>query len=101
LLGNIYSKEKVFMNFLVQPKKYKSFMADEGSRAVMEKTIDFFENMGKKQLLDDYNSRSLPSCSPRKNMQTVIRTADGTRRETASTASYWRSMVWATGTVSR
>ena len=45
------------MNFLVQPKKYKSFMADEGSRAVMEKTIDFFENMGKKQLLDDYNKK--------------------------------------------
>ena len=45
------------MNFLVQPKKYKSFMADEGSRAVMEKTIDFFENMGKTQLLDDYNKK--------------------------------------------
>jgi len=32
-------------------------MADEGSRAVMEKTIDFFEDMGKKQLLDDYNKK--------------------------------------------
>ena len=82
------------MNFLIQPKKYKSLMADDGSLAIMEKTIDFFENMGKAQLLDDYNS-------PRKNMQTVIRTAAGTRHETASTASCWPSMVWATGTVSR
>ena len=45
------------MNFLIQPKKYKSLMADEGSRAVMKKTIDFFENMGKAQLLDDYNKK--------------------------------------------
>ena len=45
------------MNFLIQPKKYKSLMADDGSRAVMEKTIDFFENMGKAQLLDDYNKK--------------------------------------------
>ena len=45
------------MNFLIQPKKYKSLMADGGSRAVMEKTIDFFENMGKTQLLDDYNTK--------------------------------------------
>ena len=45
------------MNFLIQPKKYKSLMADEGSRAVMEKTIDFFEKMGKAQLLDDYNKK--------------------------------------------
>jgi len=45
------------MNFLIQPKKYKSLMADDGSRAVMEKTIDFFENMGKTQLLDDYNKK--------------------------------------------
>lgn len=45
------------MNFLIQPKKYKSLMTDEGSRAVMKKTIDFFENMGKAQLLDDYNKK--------------------------------------------
>ena len=45
------------MNFLIQPKKYKSLMADDGSRAVMEKTVDFFENMGKTQLLDDYNKK--------------------------------------------
>ena len=35
------------MNFLIQPKKYKSLMADEGSKAIMDKTIAFFENMGK------------------------------------------------------
>ncbi len=45
------------MNFLAQPKKYKSLMADEGSRAIMEKTIAFFENMGKTRLLDDYNKK--------------------------------------------
>jgi acyl-CoA dehydrogenase len=32
-------------------------MADEGSRSVMERTIDFFENMGKAQLLEDYNKK--------------------------------------------
>jgi len=45
------------MNLLIQPKKYKSLMADEGSRAIMGKTIDFFENMGKARLLDDYNKK--------------------------------------------
>ena len=45
------------MNFLIQPKKYTSLMADAGSRAIMEKTIAFFENMGKARLLDDYNKK--------------------------------------------
>jgi acyl-CoA dehydrogenase len=45
------------MNFLLQPKKHKSRMADEGSRAIMEKTVAFFENMGKERLLDDYNKK--------------------------------------------
>ena len=45
------------MNFLVQPKKYKSLMQDEGSRAIMDKTIAFFENMGKQRLLEDYNRK--------------------------------------------
>lgn len=45
------------MNYLLQPKKYKSLMADEGSRAIMEKTVAFFENMGKERLLDDYNKK--------------------------------------------
>jgi len=43
------------MNYLIQPKKYKSLMADEGSKAIMDKTIAFFENMGKQRLLDDYH----------------------------------------------
>jgi len=42
------------MNFLIQPKKYKSLQSDACSRAIMEKTIAFFENMGKERLLDDY-----------------------------------------------
>jgi acyl-CoA dehydrogenase len=45
------------MNYLIQPKKYKSLMADEGSKVVMEKTVAFFENMGKQRLLDDYNKK--------------------------------------------
>lgn len=45
------------MNLLIQPKQYRSLMADEGSRAIMEKTIAFFENMGKERLLDDYNKK--------------------------------------------
>jgi len=45
------------MNFLIHPKKYEGFMADEGSRVIMEKTIDFFENMGKERLLDDFNKK--------------------------------------------
>ena len=45
------------MNFLLQPNKYKSLMSDEGSRAIMDKTIAFFEKMGKTRLLDDYNKK--------------------------------------------
>ncbi|MDI6742474.1 MAG: acyl-CoA dehydrogenase family protein [Smithella sp.] len=45
------------MNYLLQPKKFKSLMADKGSQAIMEKTIDFFEKMGKERLLDDYNKK--------------------------------------------
>ncbi|MFY9397599.1 MAG: acyl-CoA dehydrogenase family protein [Desulfomonilia bacterium] len=45
------------MNFLIQPKKYTSLMADEGSRAIMDKTIAFFERMGKTRLLEDYNKK--------------------------------------------
>lgn len=45
------------MNYLMQPKKYKSLMADGGSRAIMDKTITFFEDMGKSRLLDDYNKK--------------------------------------------
>jgi len=46
------------MNHLLQPKKYKSLMADAGSLVIMDKTIDFFENrMGKTKLTEDYWSR--------------------------------------------
>ncbi len=45
------------MNYFIQPKRYTSLMADEGSRAIMEKTIAFFENMGKSRLLEDYNRK--------------------------------------------
>ena len=45
------------MNYLIQPKKYKSLMADKGSQAIMDKTVAFFEKMGKERLLDDYNKK--------------------------------------------
>jgi len=46
------------MNFLMQPKKYKSLMADEGSQAILDKTVAFFETtMGKAKLLDDFNKK--------------------------------------------
>jgi len=45
------------MNYLLQPKNYRSLMADEGSRAIMDKTIGFFETMGKVRLLEDYNKK--------------------------------------------
>jgi len=45
------------MNYLLQPKKYRSLMADEGSRAIMNKTIAFFEKMGKARILDDYTKK--------------------------------------------
>ena len=45
------------MNFLIQPKKYHYLMADEGSRAIMDKTVAFFEKMGKERLLNDYNKK--------------------------------------------
>jgi len=45
------------MNFLLQPKKYKSLAADAGSRAIMDKTIAFFEHMGKTRLTEDFNRK--------------------------------------------
>ncbi len=44
-------------NFLLQPGEYKSLMADAGSRAIMDKTIAFFEKMGKTRLTEDFNQR--------------------------------------------
>jgi acyl-CoA dehydrogenase len=45
------------MNFLIQPKKYQCLMSDEGSRVIMDKTVAFFEKMGKERLLDDFNKK--------------------------------------------
>jgi acyl-CoA dehydrogenase len=45
------------MNYFIQPKKYKCLLADEGSKAIMEKTIQFFENMGKTKLTEDFNKK--------------------------------------------
>jgi acyl-CoA dehydrogenase len=45
------------MNYLLQPKKYKSLMADAGSRAIMDKTISFFEKLGKTKITEDFNKK--------------------------------------------
>ena len=45
------------MNYLLQPKKYKSLMSDAGSRAIMDKTIAFFEAMGKTKITEDFNKK--------------------------------------------
>ncbi len=45
------------MNYLLQPKKYLSLMSDEGSRAIMDKTIAFFEGIGKSQITDDFHKK--------------------------------------------
>jgi acyl-CoA dehydrogenase len=45
------------MNFLLQPKKLKTLLSDAGSRAILEKTIAFFENMGKTRLTEDFNKK--------------------------------------------
>ena len=45
------------MNYLIQPKKYRSLLLDGGSRAIMDKTIGFFEAMGKTRLTEDYNRK--------------------------------------------
>ena len=45
------------MNYLLQPKKFKSLMSDAGSRAIMDKTIAFFEKMGKTRITEDFNKK--------------------------------------------
>jgi acyl-CoA dehydrogenase len=45
------------MNFLIQPKKYQSLMADKASQVIMDKTIAFFEKMGKTRITEDYNKK--------------------------------------------
>ncbi len=45
------------MNYLLQPKKYQSLMADKGSKAIMDKTINFFEKFGKTKLTEEFNKK--------------------------------------------
>ncbi|MGD0278296.1 MAG: acyl-CoA dehydrogenase family protein [Smithella sp.] len=45
------------MNYLLQPKKYQSLMADKGSKDIMDKTIAFFEKFGKTRLTEDFNKK--------------------------------------------
>jgi len=47
---------EVILNIL-NPKKETFDYLDEDSRQIMKKTIDFFENMGKAKLKEDYNAR--------------------------------------------
>jgi acyl-CoA dehydrogenase len=46
------------MNYLLQPKKYQSLMADKGSKAIMDKTVAFFEKFGKTRLTEDFNKKT-------------------------------------------
>jgi acyl-CoA dehydrogenase len=46
------------VNLLLQPKKLKTLLADAGSRAIMEKTVAFFERMGKTRLTEDFNKKA-------------------------------------------
>ncbi len=39
----VFKRKENQMNYLLQPKKYQSLMADKGSKAIMDKTINFFE----------------------------------------------------------
>ncbi|OLS14402.1 MAG: hypothetical protein RBG13Loki_1958 [Promethearchaeota archaeon CR_4] len=45
------------MNFLIQPKKYQNPQWDEGTRAIFDKTIAFFEARGKQRVLDGYTRK--------------------------------------------
>ncbi|MFZ1036830.1 MAG: acyl-CoA dehydrogenase family protein [Smithella sp.] len=45
------------MNYLLQPKKYQSLMADKGSKDIMDKTIAFFEKFGKTKLTEEFNKK--------------------------------------------
>lgn len=45
------------MNYLLQPKKYQSLAADKGSKTIMDKTIIFFEKLGKTKLTEDFNKK--------------------------------------------
>ncbi len=45
------------MNFFIQPRKFSTMMTDRGSKIIMEKTIAFFEDMGKESLLEDFNKK--------------------------------------------
>jgi acyl-CoA dehydrogenase len=44
------------MEILLNPKRHVRFYPDERSRAVMCKTIDFFEGKGKRRLKEDYHA---------------------------------------------
>jgi len=45
------------MSILLNPKRHERFYPDEKSRAVMRKTIEFFERKGKARLKEDYHAR--------------------------------------------
>jgi len=45
------------MNYLLQPKKYQTLMSDPGSKVMMDKTIAFFESIGKTRITDDFHKK--------------------------------------------
>jgi hypothetical protein len=48
-----FTHHKVFTMLLLNPKKHSRFYPDECSREIMLKTIEFFENKGKRRLKAD------------------------------------------------
>ncbi len=46
---------------LINPQKYEGKFADERSREMMEKTIEFFEKRGLKKLKEDFHERVWPA----------------------------------------
>ena len=45
------------MNLLLQPKKYQHLMSDSGSHLIMDKTINFFEELGKTRITGDFHQK--------------------------------------------
>ena len=46
------------MNLLLQPKKYHHLTKDAGSREIMEKTVTFFEQLGKARITSDFHGQA-------------------------------------------
>ena len=57
-IGPLQGGEEQRVNLLIQPAKYRSLQSDEGSRAIFARTIEFFEGLGKKRVLEDFTRKA-------------------------------------------